>query len=352
MPKTFDAVLTDFEKKHGLTVGTPQKVTALTTGNLAIDWQTGIGGIPRGRITELYGYEASGKTTTALMTAANLQRLIKDSGSDERIVYLDYEHALDVEYASNLGIDFDHPSFVPLQPNNLEQGASAALQMLATGKVPLVVFDSVAAMAPKRHKDGDFDQATIQMHRAKLISALCVSSLDTLHSTDCAMVFVNHRTEAIEMSGRPGLPPKTTTPGGRGLKFYASLRLEFDVMGNVRDKVDDFITGEEASQNVGTRVTVRCIKNKVAEPGKQVELRNRYGRGFDNAWSAMQVLIGHGLIIKAGAWMNLSAKKTPELTTEEKLQFHGENQFFERVENDPEWTAKLIDIAVRTLAGE
>lgn len=349
MPKTVDDVLAEFTKKHNLKIGAPDTVTGLPTGNLAIDWQTGVGGLPVGRITELYGYESSGKTTTALQTAVKLQQHIKEAGTDQRIVYLDFEHALDTVYATTLGIDFTHPSFIPLQPNNLEQGASAALDLIETGNVPLIVFDSVAAMAPRRLKDGDFDQATVQMHRAKLISALCASAVDLLYETKTTAVFVNHKMESIDMSGRPGMPPRTTTPGGRGLKFYASLRLEFDVIGGVKNKIDDFLTGEDVNQLVGNRVAVKCVKNKVGVPGRTVEVRARFGHGFDNTWSALQVLLTRNLITKTGAWYTFTVKKTPSLVTDDKLQFQGEPAIFEHADTHPTWRSELIRLAVDTI---
>jgi recombination protein RecA len=356
MTKTVDDLLAEFEKKHGLKTGVPEEVTGLTTGNLAIDWQTGVGGIPVGRITELYGYESSGKTTTALQTAAELQTDIKERESDQRIVYLDFEHALDVDYASGLGIDFGHPSFIPLQPNNLEQGAIAALNLIETGKVPLIVFDSVAAMSPKRLKDGDFDQATIQMHRAKLISALCQSSIDLLHVHKCAAVFINHKMESIEMTGRPGIPPRVTTPGGRGLKYYASLRLEFDVGGGVKAKMDDFLTGEESSQLVGNKVYVKCVKNKVGPPGHTVEIRSRYGQGFDNAWSALQILLSRNLIVKTGTYFHFDTSKVPTLvhpdmgvTLTNRAYLHGEEKFLLFSDQHSEWRDELISVAAEQL---
>jgi recombination protein RecA len=331
-------------------------VTGLPTGNIALDWQSGVGGLPIGRITELYGFEASGKTTTALQTSVQLQHDIIERASDQRIVYLDFEHALDVDYAGSLGLDVDHPSFVPLQPSKLEQGASAALDLIDTGKVPLIVFDSVAAMAPQRFKDGSFDQATIQMHRAKLISALCLAMLDSLHATNCAAVFINHKQESIDLVGRPGLPPKVTTPGGRGLKFYASLRLEFDVIGGVKNKMEDFLTGEDVNQLVGTRVNVKCIKNKVGTPGQTVELRNRYGRGFDNAFSALQILQACNEVKKNGSWYDF---RSPEILAEyhqpgtpgtaSKFQLHGEPAVFDHADADPRFRELLITAARRCL---
>lgn len=352
MTKTVDDLLAEFSKKHGLVIGTPDPVTGLTTGNLAIDWMTQVGGIPAGRITELYGYESSGKTTCALQTAVQLQNKIKDDDSDQRIVYLDFEHALDVDYATSLGIDFNHASFVPLQPNNLEQGANAALGLIETGKVPLIVFDSVAAMSPKRLKEGEFDQMTIQMHRAKLMSALCQSAIDLLHIHNTAAVFINHKMESIEMTGRPGMPPKVTTPGGRGLKYYASLRLEFDVGGAVRDKFEDFLTGEEANQQTGNKVYVKCVKNKVGQPGRVIEIRSRYGKGFDNAWSALKFLITRKLVVVAGAYHYFDQAKVPSLvhpgmqvSSTGRPYLHGEVACIEFADANPAWRDDLIEAA-------
>lgn len=356
MIKTIDDILGEYERKEGLKTGSPHKAVGLSTGNLAIDWQTGVGGIPAGRITELYGQESSGKTTCALQTAVQLQQRIIESGTDQRIVYLDFEHALDVGYATALGIDFDHSSFIPIQPNNLEQGAKVAQDLIETGKVPLVVFDSVAAMSPKRLKDGEFDQATIQMHRAKLVSALCQSSLDLLYENQCAAIFVNHKMESVEMSGRPGLPPKVTTPGGRGLKYYASLRLEFDIVGGVKTKLDNFLTGEESNQLVGNKVYVKCVKNKVSVPGRVVEVRSRFGMGFDNAWSALQILLTRKAIMTSGAWFYFDEDKVPSLvhadmnrTGSGRAALQGEANVLAFADARPEWRDCLIAVAAELL---
>lgn len=356
MTKTFDEVLTDFEKKTGLTVGRPETVTGLPTGNIGIDWLTGVGGLPRGRISELYGYESSGKTTCALQTAVALQQDIMTRDSDERILYVDFEHALDGPYAEQLGIDFNHRSFVPIQPVYLEQGAKVALDLIATGKTRLVVFDSVAAMSPVRHVDGEFDQATVQMLRAKLISALCQTMIGPLYGNNCAGVFINHKMESIDMSGR-GLPPKVTTPGGRGLKYYASLRLEFDTGEKVKGNIDDYFAAEN-NEIIGNKVYVKCIKNKVSgAQNRSVQLRSRYGLGFDNVWSAVQVLVARDVIKKTGAWFNLPANTTlshPQIPENGsgKAQFHGEQAIVEFAEEHPEWRTELIATAQRALAAE
>ena len=151
----------------------------------------------------------------------------------------------------------------------------------------------------------------------------------------------------------PANPPKTTTPGGRGLKFYASLRLEFDLGGAVKDKIEDFLTGEEINALVGNKVYVKCVKNKVGIPGRTVELRSRYGMGFDNAWSALQILIGKKLVNKTGAWFTFSGKKVPFLTgdanaTELKLQ--GEQAVLDYADQNPVWRDSLIQLARQQLA--
>jgi len=351
MTKTVDDILADFVKKTGLKIGTPDRVVGLPTGNLSIDWQTGVGGLPRGRVTELYGLEASGKTTTALQTAVMLQSDIIARGSDERIVYLDFEHALDGDYAEELGIDFAHPSFVTLQPTWLEQGAEATLELIDTGKVRLVIFDSVAAMAPRRLKEGSFDQATMAMHRAKLMSGLLQIMTGILHEQDCAAVFINHKMEAVDMTGRPGLPPRVTTPGGRGLKYYASLRLEFDVGGGVKNKLEDFLTGEESNQLVANKVYVKCVKNKVGVPGRVVEVRSRFGMGFDNAWSALQVLVSRKLVTVSGSWVTFTDRKVPTLVPsgEGKLQLHGEPNVLAYADENPGWRNEMIALAEHQL---
>lgn len=346
MAKTFDQIISEFETKRGLTVGRPKQVVGLPTGNMAIDWMTGVGGVPRGRITELYGLESSGKTTAALMTAVQLQKVFEDKGTDERILYIDFEHTLDSEYAASLGIDFVSDSFVPLQPTYLEQGAQAALDLIETGDVRLVVFDSVAAMAPRRLKEGEFDQATMQMHRAKLVSALCQTMVGLLDEKDCAAVFVNHKMEGIDISGRPGLPPRITTPGGRGLKFYASLRLEFNVIGQVKGTAEDLLTNDDTKGLVGQRVEVKCVKNKVGVPGRTVEVRSRFGHGFDNVWTALKILIDHKLVTKNGSWLHFYDRKTTG-TGDIKLQ--GEAAVSEKADGEPEWGNRLIDCAYQAL---
>lgn len=357
--KTIDDLLADFDKKHSLKVGSMSevvsKVEPLPTGNLAIDWMTGIGGLPQGKVTELYGLPSSGKTTTALQTAAQLQRKIIAEKTDDRILYLDFEKAIDADYAADLGLDLDHPSFMIAQPHWLEQGAEAAISLIDTGKIRLTIWDSVAAMASKRLVDGGFDQATAAMHRAKLMSGLLQTLVSLLDQRRCAGLFINHMMESVEMTGRPGLPPKVTTPGGRALKYYSSVRLEFKQGKNITAKSEDLFSGEQTNHAIATQVYVKAVKNKVGPPFRTAELRSRFGMGFDNAWSALQILITRRLI-QPGATGYFYFDKSPNLIHEAmsvsgtgRPYVQGESNLLDFADAHPQWRTELIATAVKSL---
>lgn len=298
-------LLADINKKSDLRVGAASEVVKetewLTAGNIGIDWAAGRG-LPLGRLVELYGPPSSGKTTAALQTAAALQRAIIVEGRDEHILYLDYEHAIDPEYTANLGLDINHTSFLLAQPYSLEQGAEAALRLITTGKIRLVIWDSVAAMASIARLEGEFDQRTAAMNKARLMAGLMLQLTPLLYKHKTTAILINHLMESVEMSGRPGMPPKVTTPGGKAPKYYASVRLEFRQMGNTKARTPDILTGEITNQAVATHVKVKCVKNKCATPFREAELCIRYGRGFDNVWSALQVLLAYKAVRKDGAW--------------------------------------------------
>lgn len=369
MLKTTSQLLAELSKKHGIQLGTMsdvvKPVTGLTTGNLAIDHITGCGGIPVGRITELYGLPSSGKTTTALQAAARLQAKIIDSivrggsaGPDgirggDLIVYFDYENTLDGEYAANLGLDVDHPSFVLAQPDFLEQGGEIGLDLIKTGDVKLSIWDSVASMTPLATMEGDFDQRTSAMNRARLLNGMLMRFNGLLKHHSSAAIFLNHLTEAIDMGGRPGMPPRVDTPGGKALKFYSSLRLEYRQLKQVKGKGTDALTNEDsAEQVIAQHIKVKVVKNKVAPMAfRECEVRSRFGSGFDNTWSAIQVLLNHRKITKSGAWYGFD--RSPELIHPElplsagKHQLQGEPAIDEFARTRPEWRRTLIDAAVR-----
>jgi len=352
VPKSaIETALAEVEKKHGLAVGPASEVIEpqqwLTTGNLGIDYVAG-GGIPIGRTVELYGPPSSGKTTTALQAAAALQQQIIAGKSDQHILYLDHEHALDRDYCAALGLDTEHTSFLLAQPYSMEQGAESALKLLHTGLIKLVIFDSVAAMAPIARLDGEFDQRTAAMNKARLMAGLMLQITPLLHRAHASGVFINHLMEAVEMTGRPGMPPKATTPGGKALKFYASLRLEYRQIGNTKTKAIDPLNGETTNQTNGTVVKVKCVKNKVSEPFREAEVRVSYGRGFDNAWSALQVLLARGIIKKTGAWYKFAGDTTHPGILNNQLQ--GETAVLDFAAAHPDWAGTLIEQATGLVA--
>lgn len=361
MPTDIDKMLLDFNKKYDLTVGAAssvlQDVVGMSTGNLAIDYLTGVGGIPQGRIVELYGLPSSGKTTTALQAAVNLQRDIIANGRDEHILYLDFEHALDADYASDLGLDLEHRSFLLAQPHWLEQGGEIALDLIQTGKVRMSIWDSVAAMTPKALIDGDFDQRTSAMNRARLLSGLMQRLASLLNQKQCSGIFINHLMESVEMGGRPGMPPRTTTPGGKALKYYSSIRLEYKQGKNIKAKAEGALTGEVGDELIATQVYVKCVKNKVGPPFRVAEVRSRYGAGFDNAWSALQVLIARKKVVKGTAgYFFFDEKKAPSLVHPDmkvsatgRPNIHGENNVIDFADKHPEWARELVQLAVREL---
>lgn len=353
-------LLAEMAKKNPLRIGTMSEVVQptrwLSTGNLAIDYVTG-GGLPLGRSIELYGLPSSGKTTTALQAAARLQERIIAEGRDEYILYLDFEHALDAEYATALGLDVEHRSFLLAQPGNMEQGAEAALRLIATGQVRLSIWDSVAAMAPLARLEGEFDQRTAAMNKARLMSGLLLQLTPLLHRADSCAVLINHLMEAVDLGGRPGMPPRADTPGGRGLKYYSSLRMEYRQIRNIKNKIEDPLTGDVTAQATATTVKVKCTKNKCAAPFREAEVLVRYGQGFDNTWSALQVLTAHRLVVAGSTGhFYFDRDKVPHLVHERmevtgtgRAYIRGENNLLAFADLHPAWQADLVAAAVSTL---
>ena len=349
-------VLAELSKRYHLRIGTMSDVVddvvGLSTGNMAVDYLTGVGGLPMGRIVELYGVPSAGKSTTALQAAANLQQRIIADGRDEHILYLDFEHALDTTYAAALRLDPDHPTFILVQPVWLEDGADIAERLIRTGTVRLSIWDSVARMVPK---DLEFGVRTHAMERARLMNSLLQRLTSLAHENNCAAVFLNHLVEAVSMGGRPGMPPQETSPGGKALKFYASIRLSYKVIRQIKGKAADALSGAVAEQVIATHVKVKCTKNKVGIPLREAEIRVRFGEGFDNAWTAVQVLVAHKVIRRDGAWyrfdehlahqdMATGAGKTPRPTLQ------GEAAVLTFADQHPEWAARLIDAARAAIA--
>ena len=349
--KSLQAVLTELRSKQKMRIGPLSEfnmnVKALSTGNIALDAITGVGGIPRGRVIELFGPPSSGKTTTALQAAAKLQQ------AGGKILYLDYEKALDEVYCSALGLNVYDESFVYMQPQSFEEGANVFRQLLATGEIDLMVADSVASMVTESELAADTGKATMA-DRAKVMHQLMRQITGTLHTYDCAAVFLNHVLDVVDISpmGQQlkarGVNRKTT-PGGMALKFYASLRIEFKQTGNIRSDELDVLTNEETAVVTQTKVQATVVKNKVSEPFRTAELRIRYGRGFSQAYSVLDILVAHKLIKKQGGGIFKFSDMSLVQHSDSPDFIKGEENLVHAIEQDETWLERLEKVAQRVL---
>lgn len=358
-------ILKTAEKKYNLNIGPMNALVEgtkwLTTGNIAIDNAMG-GGIPLGRSVELFGPPSCGKTTTALQAAAELQSVIKSGGdpsrgisADDRIVYMDYEQAMDKTYAAALGLDTEHESFLFTQPDTLEDGTNLSLDLLKTGKVRLVVFDSLAAMTPSAKAEAEIGKS-LPAVQAKLMKDYGVVLNSVLRHANATVIFLNHETEVMDMGARrPGMPPATTTSGGKATKYFASVRVQYRQIKQIKGKIRDTLTGEEIERPVATDVRVKVLKNKVAPPFREASVRVRFGRGFDNFWTALQILVANKKIrYEAGRYYfhgverdGLAPEWMPRQTTgTQRPYLYGEAALFKAGDEHEDWRMALILLAM------
>jgi recombination protein RecA len=254
-------------------------VETIPTGSIALDAALGIGGLPRGRIIEIYGPESSGKTTLTLHAIANAQ---KNGGT---AAFIDAEHALDPEYAKALGVDID--SLLVSQPDTGEQALEIADMLVRSGAIDLIVVDSVAALVPRAEIEGEMGDSHVGL-QARLMSQALRKLTGGLNSTNTTMIFINQLREKIGVFfGSP-----ETTAGGKALKFYASVRLDIRRIETLKD-------GTEA---VGNRTRVKVVKNKMASPFKQAEFDIIYGTGISREGSLIDFGVDHDIVKKSGAW--------------------------------------------------
>jgi recombination protein RecA len=294
------------------------QVETVPTGSLALDIALGVGGVPRGRIVEIFGSEASGKTTLALHMIAEVQK------RDGTAAFIDAEHALDPTYTRALGVDLDH--ILLSQPNSGEQALEITEQLTRSGAVDIIVIDSVAALVPTAEIEGQMGDSQVGL-QARLMSQAMRKLSGAISQSKTIVVFTNQLRSVI---GGTRFGPSTTTSGGRALKFYASVRLNMWNSGRI----------EEGSEQVGTRVNVRVVKNKVAPPFREASFDVIYGKGIVRSRDLINTGDALGVITRSGSWYSLGDTRLGQ----------GVGNSARALEEDPK-LADELEQAIREKAG-
>ncbi|MCI5648500.1 MAG: recombinase RecA [Fusicatenibacter sp.] len=314
--RALDAALGQIEKQYGkgavMKLGDSRaimNVETIPTGSLSLDIALGLGGVPKGRIIEIYGPESSGKTTVALHMVAEVQKRGGIAG------FIDAEHALDPVYARNIGVDIDN--LYISQPDNGEQALEITETMVRSGAVDIIIVDSVAALVPKAEIDGDMGDAHVGL-QARLMSQALRKLTAAISKSNCIVIFINQLREKVGvMFGNP-----ETTTGGRALKFYSSIRLD------VR-RIEALKQGGEV---VGNRTRIKVVKNKVAPPFREAEFDIMFGKGISREGDILDLAVNVGVIQKSGAWFAYNGEKIGQGRENSKAYLRDHMEVMEEVE--------------------
>ena len=313
--KALEVALSQIEKQFGkgsvMKLGEYQamNVEAIPTGALGLDIALGIGGVPRGRIIEIFGPESSGKTTLALHIIAEAQKMNGEAA------FIDAEHALDPVYAKHLGVDIDN--LIVSQPDTGEQALEITESLVRSGALDVIVVDSVAALVPKAEIDGDMGDSHMGL-QARLMSQALRKLAGAINKSKTVIIFINQLREKIGvMFGNP-----ETTTGGRALKFYASVRLDIRKIENIK----------QDGEIVGNRARVKVVKNKVAPPFREAEFDIVYGRGISKEGNILDMAVNLDIIEKSGSWFSYNGEKIGQGRENVKQYLHDNPKVMEEVE--------------------
>lgn len=332
-----------------------QKYPPLTSGNLVLDYVTSIGGVPRGVVTEMRGFNSSGKTTAAAMTAAQHQQAVYRGEATGAILYLDFEYAVSETYFRALGLDVeDSETFVYYQPDTLEEGFQTFLEMTKAGYLAMGVVDSIAGASAEAEYENEIGKLSIGQ-KAKAINQALRMCVGPMKTTGTGLILINHTQDKIpqtfmeRQAASRGIKD-TVSPGGKGIEYYSSIRLEFAKPRQNKTETMNELTNEKTKQVTSTEVEVTAFKNKVGVPHRSGKMRVHFGRGFSQAYSAFHILLDHGLLKKktGGHFVFPDQLLSP---SGEKLPV-GEDNVIAAIEADPEWQAKLVDVARKLVINE